>query len=85
MAASLPRCTMTLVPETTAGEPIMNDDELLTALREQRTKVSMTVPVEQVISRGRAVRARRRILVLAAVLVVVAALAALLSPRTALK
>jgi hypothetical protein len=76
---------MTLVPETTAGEPIMNDDELLTALREQRTKVSMTVPVEQVISRGRAVRARRRILVLAAVLVVVAALAALLSPRTALK
>jgi hypothetical protein len=73
------------MPETTAGEPIMNDDELLTAVREQRTKVSMTVPVEQVISRGRAVHARRRILVLAAVLAVVAALAALLSLRTALK
>ena len=39
----------------------MNSDELLTALREQRTKVPMTVSVEQVISRGRAVRARRRI------------------------
>lgn len=39
----------------------MNDDELLTGVREQRGKVPMTVPVEQVISRGRAVRARRRI------------------------
>jgi hypothetical protein len=39
----------------------MNDDELLTAVREQRTKVPMTVPVDQIISRGRAVRARRRI------------------------
>jgi hypothetical protein len=38
----------------------MNDDELLTAVREQRTKVPMTVSVEQVISRGRALRARRR-------------------------
>lgn len=50
----------------------MNDDELLTAVREQRTKVPMTVPVEQVIRRGRAVRARRRIPGLAAVLTVVA-------------
>jgi hypothetical protein len=39
----------------------MNDDELITALLEQRGKVSMTVPVEQIISRGRAMRARRRV------------------------
>ncbi len=39
----------------------MNDDELITVLREQRGKVVMTTPVEQVISRGRAVRVRRRI------------------------
>jgi hypothetical protein len=46
----------------------MNDNELLTAVREQRNKIPMTVPVEQVISRGRAVRARRRIPRLAAAL-----------------
>ena len=51
----------------------MNDDELLTMVREQRTKVPMTVPVEQIISRGRAVRARRQIPGLAAVLAVAAA------------
>ena len=39
----------------------MNDDELITVLQEQRGTVLMTVPVEQVISRGRAVRARRRV------------------------
>jgi hypothetical protein len=39
----------------------MNDNELITALREQRDKVPMNTPVEQIISRGRAVRARRRI------------------------
>lgn len=39
----------------------MNDDELITVLREQRGKVSMTTPAEQIISRGRAVRARRRV------------------------
>jgi hypothetical protein len=38
----------------------MNDDELITVLLEQRGKVPMTTPVEQIISRGRAVRARRR-------------------------
>jgi hypothetical protein len=38
----------------------MIDDELITALREQRGKVVMTTPVEQIISRGRSVRARRR-------------------------
>ena len=51
----------------------MNDDELLTAVRRQRSKVPMTVPVEQVIRRGRAVRARRRKVGLAVALVVVAA------------
>jgi hypothetical protein len=39
----------------------MNDDELIMVLREQRGKVPMTTPVEQIISRGRAVRARRRV------------------------
>jgi len=39
----------------------MNDDELIMALREQRGKVSMPTTVEQIISRGRAVRARRRV------------------------
>ena len=39
----------------------MIDDELITALREQRGTVTMTTPVEQIISRGRAVRARRRV------------------------
>jgi len=53
----------------------MNDNELLTAVREQRNKIPMTVPVEQVISRGRRVRARRRVPVLAAALAVTAAVA----------
>ena len=39
----------------------MNDDELITILREQRDKVPMNTPVEQIISRGRVVRARRRV------------------------
>jgi hypothetical protein len=39
----------------------MNDNELITAVRGQQDKVQMTVPVEQIIRRGRAVRARRRI------------------------
>jgi hypothetical protein len=39
----------------------MNDDELITVLREQRGTVTMTTPLEQIISRGRAVRARRRV------------------------
>jgi hypothetical protein len=51
----------------------MNDNELLTTVKEQRTKIPMTVPVEQVISRGRRVRARRRIPALAAALAVMAA------------
>lgn len=51
----------------------MNDDELLTMVREQRTKVPMTVPVEQVIRRGHALRARRRIPGLTGALAVAAA------------
>ena len=53
----------------------MNDDELITAVREQRSKVPMTTPVEQIINRGHAVRTRRRIPGLAAVLAVAAAAA----------
>ncbi|HEV2377885.1 MAG TPA: hypothetical protein VGS19_37695 [Streptosporangiaceae bacterium] len=50
----------------------MNDEELLTVVRQQRTKLPMTIPVEQIISRGRVIRARRRIPGLATVLAVVA-------------
>ena len=39
----------------------MNDSDLITALREQRGKVPMDTPVEEIIRRGRAVRARRRV------------------------
>ena len=39
----------------------MTDEELMTMVREQRTSVPMTTPVEQIISRGRTVRTRRRI------------------------
>ena len=46
---------------TTAGEPIMNDDEVITAVRELRGKVHSHTPLEQIISRGRAVRTRRRV------------------------
>jgi hypothetical protein len=44
----------------------MNDSELIMALRKQRGNVSMTTPVEQIIRRGRAVRAWRRVPVVAA-------------------
>jgi hypothetical protein len=53
----------------------MNDDELITAVKQQRDKVLMTIPVEQIISRGREVRARRRIPGVAAVLAAAAAAA----------
>lgn len=53
----------------------MNDDELITVLREQRDKVPMDTPVEQIISRGRAVRARRRVPRVAAALGAAAAAA----------
>jgi hypothetical protein len=38
----------------------MNDDELITTLRQQRGGVAMTTPVEQIIRRGKTLRARRR-------------------------
>jgi hypothetical protein len=43
----------------------MNDEELITLVREQRTAVPMTTPVEEIVSRGRSVRARRRLPALA--------------------
>jgi hypothetical protein len=42
----------------------MNDNELITLVKESVTDVHMTVPEEQIMSRGRALRARRRIPVL---------------------
>jgi hypothetical protein len=53
----------------------MTDEELITGVQEQRTKVHSATPVEQIISRGRAVRARRRIPGVAAALAVAAATA----------
>jgi hypothetical protein len=50
----------------------MHDDELITMVQEQRTKVPMTTPVEEIVSRGRSVRARRRIPGLAGALAVAA-------------
>jgi hypothetical protein len=63
----------------------MNDDELITLVREQRTMVPMTTPVDEIIGRGRAVRARRRIPRLAGALAAAAGAAAavaLLVPGT---
>ena len=53
----------------------MNDDELVMALREQRGNVPMNTPVEQIISRGRAMRVRRRVPRVAAALGAAAAAA----------
>ncbi len=53
----------------------MNDSELITVLKEQRNQIQMTTPAEQIISRGRALRARRRIPGLAGALAVAAAAA----------
>jgi hypothetical protein len=50
----------------------MNDDELITLMRESFTVVHTTTPIEQIVSRGRAVRTRRRIPAVAGGLVVVA-------------
>jgi hypothetical protein len=46
----------------------MNDNELITAVRESLADVHTATPVEQIRSRGRAVRARRRVPGLAAAL-----------------
>jgi len=51
---------------------MMNDDDLITLVREQRGKVPMTTPVEEIIGRGRAVRARRRMAGLTGALAVAA-------------
>jgi len=56
----------------------MHDDEVITAVREQRDKVHSHTPVNQIISRGRTVRARRRIPAAASGLAVVAAAAVVL-------
>jgi hypothetical protein len=61
----------------------MTDEELITAVRDQRTRVHMTTPLEQVISRGRAVRAHRRISGAAGALAVAAAVAVLAVTRLA--
>jgi hypothetical protein len=50
----------------------MNDDDLITLVRESFTDVRTITPVEQIVRRGHAVRARRRIPVLAGALAVVA-------------
>lgn len=52
---------------------MMNDSELMTAVRESVAKVHTATPVEQILSRGRVVRARRRISALAATLAAAAA------------
>jgi len=53
----------------------MNDDDLITAVRDSFTDVHSATPVERIVSRSRAVRARRRIPGLAAALAVTAAAA----------
>jgi len=51
----------------------MNDDELATVVKASVADVHMTIPAEQIISRSRAIRNRRRIPGLAAGMAVVAA------------
>jgi len=51
----------------------VNDDEVITAVREQRDKVHSHTSVDEIISRGRTVRARRRIPGAVTALAVVAA------------
>jgi hypothetical protein len=51
----------------------MNDDELTTAVKESVTGVHMTIPADQIVRRSHAIRARRRVPVLAAALAVTAA------------
>ena len=54
----------------------MTDNELITAVLESVADVHTTTPVEQILSRGRAVRARRRIFSLAVALAAAAGAAA---------
>jgi hypothetical protein len=51
----------------------MNDDELITMVRKHRTNIQMTTPVEEILSRGRTMRARRRIPGMAGAVAVAAA------------
>ena len=53
----------------------MNDDKLMTTVKEPFAGVRMDTPVEQIMSRGRAVRARRRIPGVAGAMAVLAAVA----------
>jgi hypothetical protein len=53
----------------------MNDDDLITAVRDSFTGVRSATPAERIISRGRAVRARRRIPGIAAMVAVAAGVA----------
>jgi hypothetical protein len=57
----------------------MNDNELITAVRDSVADVHTTTPVEQIMSRGRAVRSRRRIPSLAAALAATAGTAVAVS------
>ena len=50
----------------------MNDDELITAVKESVSGVHMDIPAGRIVSRSRAIRARRRIPVLAGALAVAA-------------
>jgi hypothetical protein len=50
----------------------MNDNELITTVRESVTGVHMTIPEEQIVRRSRAIRARRRIPAAAGALAVAA-------------
>jgi hypothetical protein len=50
----------------------MNDDDLMTAVRESFTDLRSATPVERIVNRGRTVRARRRIPVAAGALALVA-------------
>jgi hypothetical protein len=54
---------------------MMNDDDLMTTVRDSFTDVHSATPVERIVTRGRAVRARRRIPALAGVLAAGAAVA----------
>jgi hypothetical protein len=53
----------------------MNDDDLITMVRDSFTGLHSTTPADRILRRGRTVRARRRIPVLAGALAVVAAAA----------
>jgi hypothetical protein len=60
----------------------MNDDDLITAVRASFTGVRSATPVERIVTRSRAVRARRRIPALTAALAVGAAVAVAVTSLT---